>query len=163
MCNYKGIWRLADARPQGPQLSRPNPDLGEFRNDLYPSGISGRCSLSLGLHAGHGAPAPPHWHASDSRFRASELIEQSLNGRTPTAYDEDADGNRIVNQPETIAAREKQQRLKDRFRDWFGKIANARRGWRKNTTSGSTTFGSSPECDRLRSGLRLSRPPRHVQ
>jgi N12 class adenine-specific DNA methylase len=53
-----------------------------------------------------------------ARFRASELIEQSLNGRTPTAYDEDADGCRTVNQPETIAAREKQQQLKDRFRDW---------------------------------------------
>ena len=39
-----------------------------------------------------------------ARFRASDLIEQSLNGRTPTAYDEDADGNRTVNQPETIAA-----------------------------------------------------------
>jgi N12 class adenine-specific DNA methylase len=46
------------------------------------------------------------------------LAEQALNGRTPTAYDEDADGNRTVNQPETIAAREKQQQLKDRFRDW---------------------------------------------
>jgi N12 class adenine-specific DNA methylase len=53
-----------------------------------------------------------------ARFRASDLIEQSLNGRTPTAYDEDADGNRTVNQPETIAARKKQHRLKDRFRDW---------------------------------------------
>jgi N12 class adenine-specific DNA methylase len=53
-----------------------------------------------------------------ARFRASELIEQSLNGRTPTAYDEDPEGNRIVNQPETIAAREKQQQLKDRFGEW---------------------------------------------
>ncbi|MGH9647083.1 MAG: DEAD/DEAH box helicase family protein, partial [Bryobacteraceae bacterium] len=53
-----------------------------------------------------------------ARFRASELIEQSLNGRTPTAYDEHEDGSRTVNQPETIAAREKQQQLKDRFRDW---------------------------------------------
>lgn len=53
-----------------------------------------------------------------SRFRGSELIEQSLNGRTPTAYDEHADGSRTVNQLETIAAREKQQQLKDRFRDW---------------------------------------------
>ena len=53
-----------------------------------------------------------------ARFRASELIEQSLNGRTPTAYDEDAEGNRTVNQPETIAAREKQQQLKDRFGEW---------------------------------------------
>ncbi len=54
-----------------------------------------------------------------SRFRATELIEQALNGRTPTAYDEDGEGNRIVNQPETVAAREKQQQLKDRFRDWI--------------------------------------------
>jgi N12 class adenine-specific DNA methylase len=53
-----------------------------------------------------------------ARFRASELIEQSLNVRTPTAYDEHEDGSRTVNQPETIAAREKQQQLKDRFRDW---------------------------------------------
>jgi len=53
-----------------------------------------------------------------SRFRASDLIEQSLNGRTPTAYDDHEDGSRTVNQLETIAAREKQQQLKDRFRDW---------------------------------------------
>ncbi len=53
-----------------------------------------------------------------ARFRATELIEQALNGRTPTAYDEDADGKRTVNQQETIAAREKQQQLKDRFREW---------------------------------------------
>ena len=58
------------------------------------------------------------------RFRATELVEQALNGRTPTAYDEDADGNRIVNQPETIAAREKQQHLKDRFRDWVWEDKN---------------------------------------
>ena len=53
-----------------------------------------------------------------TRFRASELVEQSLNGRTPTAYDAHEDGSKTVNQPETIAAREKQQQLKDRFRDW---------------------------------------------
>jgi N12 class adenine-specific DNA methylase len=53
-----------------------------------------------------------------ARFRASDLIEQSLNGRTPTAYDEDPEGTRTVNQPETIAAREKQQQLKDRFGEW---------------------------------------------
>ena len=51
-----------------------------------------------------------------ARFRASDLIEQALNGRTPTAYDEHPEGNRTVNQQETIAAREKQQQLKDRFR-----------------------------------------------
>ena len=53
-----------------------------------------------------------------ARFCASELMEQSLNGRTPTAYDDHQDGSRTVNQAETIAAREKQQQLKDRFREW---------------------------------------------
>ena len=32
-----------------------------------------------------------------ARFRASELVEQSLNGRTPTAYDDHEDGTRTVN------------------------------------------------------------------
>jgi N12 class adenine-specific DNA methylase len=49
-----------------------------------------------------------------ARFRASELVEQSLNGRTPTAYDDHEDGSQTVNQPETIAAREKQQPLEGR-------------------------------------------------
>jgi N12 class adenine-specific DNA methylase len=54
-----------------------------------------------------------------ARFRATELIEQALNGRTPTAYDTLADGTRVINQEQTIAAREKQQQLKDRFRAWI--------------------------------------------
>ena len=53
-----------------------------------------------------------------ARFRASELVEQALNGRVPTAYDESEDGMRVINQQETVAAREKQQQLKDRFREW---------------------------------------------
>ena len=54
-----------------------------------------------------------------TRFHASSLIEHALNGRTPTAYDEQPDGTRTLNQQETIAAREKQQQLKDRFREWI--------------------------------------------
>ena len=54
-----------------------------------------------------------------ARFRASELVEQALNGRVPTAYDEHEDGTRVINQQETVAAREKQQQLKDRFREWI--------------------------------------------
>jgi N12 class adenine-specific DNA methylase len=53
-----------------------------------------------------------------ARFRATDLIEQALNGRVPTAYDEQPDGSRVINQQETIAAREKQQQLKDKFREW---------------------------------------------
>ncbi len=54
-----------------------------------------------------------------ARFRAAELVEQALNGRVPTAYDEHEDGSRVINQQETLAAREKQQQLKDRFREWI--------------------------------------------
>lgn len=60
-----------------------------------------------------------HTTYGTSRFCASELLEQALNGKTPTAYDEQEDGSRIVNQPETLAAREKQQHLKDSFREWI--------------------------------------------
>ena len=56
-----------------------------------------------------------------ARFKASDLIEQALNGRTPTAYDELEDGTRVINQRETIAAREKQQQLKDAFREFVWK------------------------------------------
>ena len=60
-----------------------------------------------------------HTTYGTSRFSASELLEQALNGKAPIAYDEQDDGSRIVNQPETLAAREKQQQLKDSFRDWI--------------------------------------------
>ncbi len=53
------------------------------------------------------------------RFSAAELVEDALNGRVPTAYDKQPDGSHTVNQQETIAAREKQQQLKDRFREWI--------------------------------------------
>jgi N12 class adenine-specific DNA methylase len=65
------------------------------------------------------------WNVSNStawgtsRFRATDLIDQALNGRTPTAYDELDDGSRIINQTETLAAREKQQQIRDRFREWI--------------------------------------------
>jgi N12 class adenine-specific DNA methylase len=56
-----------------------------------------------------------------ARFTASDLIEQALNGRVPTAYDEMPDKSRVINQRETIAGREKQQQLKDRFSEWVWK------------------------------------------
>ena len=68
--------------------------------------------------------AAEKWNVSNTtthgtgRFAAAELIEQALNGRVPTAYDKQPDGSHVINQQETIAAREKQQQLKDRFREW---------------------------------------------
>ena len=53
------------------------------------------------------------------RVSADTLIEQALNLRTPTVYDSLADGTRVVNQAETLAAREAQQKIKDRFAKWI--------------------------------------------
>ena len=71
--------------------------------------IDGGEKFSVGNTTTHGT----------ARFRASELIEQALNGRVPTAYDRQPDGSHVINQQETVAAREKQQQLKDRFREWI--------------------------------------------
>jgi N12 class adenine-specific DNA methylase len=53
------------------------------------------------------------------RARATDLIEDALNGRTPTIYDQVDKDTRVVNQQETIAAREAQQKLRDRFSEWI--------------------------------------------
>jgi N12 class adenine-specific DNA methylase len=53
------------------------------------------------------------------RALASDLIDDALNGRTPTIYDQIDKDTRAVNQQETIAAREAQQKIKDRFSEWI--------------------------------------------
>jgi N12 class adenine-specific DNA methylase len=53
------------------------------------------------------------------RAIASDLIDDALNGRTPTVYDQIDKDTRVVNQQETIAAREAQQKIKDRFSEWI--------------------------------------------
>jgi len=54
-----------------------------------------------------------------ARYRATALLEDCLNGRMTTAWDEHEDGSRTVNQSETLAARERQQELQDRFAEWI--------------------------------------------
>jgi SAM-dependent methyltransferase len=49
------------------------------------------------------------------------LLEQALNLKSPTIYDvfeRDGKEERVLNQEDTLAAREKQQRIKERFRAW---------------------------------------------
>ena len=53
------------------------------------------------------------------RALASDLIDDALNGRTPTVYDQIDKDTRVVNQQETIAAREAQQKIRDRFSEWI--------------------------------------------
>ncbi len=54
------------------------------------------------------------------RYAAINLIEDSLNLRTPTVYDTDPrTENRVINASATEAAREKQQQIKERFTQWI--------------------------------------------
>lgn len=54
------------------------------------------------------------------RVNAITLFEQALNQQVPTVYDTDPfTEKRVVNQKETIAAREKQQLLKEKFQEWL--------------------------------------------
>ena len=56
-----------------------------------------------------------------SRATALELIEDALNVRTPTIYDTIHEGSKkkqVVNANETEGARDKQRKIKDRFREW---------------------------------------------
>lgn len=56
-----------------------------------------------------------------ARYGAHELINDALNARTPTVYDPvpGERDKRVVNAQETAAAREQQQKIKDRFRQWL--------------------------------------------
>ena len=53
------------------------------------------------------------------RRSALDLLEDALNLRTPTVYDQDPTSDKqLVNAPATEAARDKQQKLKERFQSW---------------------------------------------
>lgn len=52
------------------------------------------------------------------RYSAVDLIQDSLNLKTPTVYDRDEKGNPIVNVNETEAARERQEKIEERFKSW---------------------------------------------
>jgi N12 class adenine-specific DNA methylase len=55
------------------------------------------------------------------RINGTTLFEQALNMKTPVIYDTISHGDReekVVNQEATLAAREKQKQIKERFRSW---------------------------------------------
>ncbi|MBL9171731.1 MAG: hypothetical protein JNN07_28635, partial [Verrucomicrobiales bacterium] len=53
------------------------------------------------------------------RCSCLDLIEDALNLKTPTVYDLDEKKNPVVNAQGTEAAREKQERIKERFKEWI--------------------------------------------
>ena len=54
-----------------------------------------------------------------NRIDAYALLEQALNLKLPTIYDRIDETKSIVNRKETIAAREKQQQIKEEFKRWI--------------------------------------------
>jgi N12 class adenine-specific DNA methylase len=57
-----------------------------------------------------------------SRANGTWLLQLALNMKSPTIYDtvqREGREERVINQQETLAAREKQKRIKERFRSWI--------------------------------------------
>lgn len=54
------------------------------------------------------------------RRSALDLLEDAMNLRTPTVYDHDSQNDReVINGPATEAARDKQEKIKERFKAWI--------------------------------------------
>ncbi len=53
-----------------------------------------------------------------TRITGLRLLDLALNMKSPTIYDTLPDDSKVVNQDETLGAREKQKVVKDRFRSW---------------------------------------------
>jgi N12 class adenine-specific DNA methylase len=83
-----------------------------------------------------------------ARANGTSLLELALNMKTPTIYDviDHGDGEvRVVNQEETLAAREKQKAIKERFRSWV--FADPERTERLVRLAGIQTGGSERAFD----------------
>ena len=104
----------------------PSEDIKQFAEELLgETGIRISHVNQLGLWQVQGS-----WSAKTSvanttewgtdRRSALDLLEDALNLRTPTVYDRDEANDRdIVNVPATEAARDKQEKIKERFKQWL--------------------------------------------
>jgi N12 class adenine-specific DNA methylase len=81
------------------------------------SGAIATWALTIELYAKSNVSNTTTW--GTPRAVASDLIDDALNGRTPTIYDQIDKDTRVINQQETIAAREAQQKIKERFSEWI--------------------------------------------
>ena len=99
------------------------------------------------LEAGYAAEAVGRRHVANTARPASNgvtLLELALNMKTPAIYDTIQDGDReerVVNQEATLAAREKQKLIKERFRLGASPIPTVPSGWCGSTTTPTTTCG----------------------
>jgi len=103
----------------------PPTDVQQFVHDLLgiPSGV-----VVGHIHALGSWHITSNWEAKGAtanttdwgtdRYTALELIEETLNLKTPTVYDY-VDKKPVVDAQSTEAAREKQERIKERFKEWI--------------------------------------------
>ncbi|MDI1334567.1 MAG: N-6 DNA methylase [Lacunisphaera sp.] len=77
----------------------------------------GLWSVDIGYYAKRSVANLSEW--GTERAPAHELIADALNLRTPTVHDLDAKKNPVINPAATEGAREKQQKIKDRFATWI--------------------------------------------
>ncbi len=105
----------------------PEADVQKFVEELL--------EVSHGIRVGH-SPAIGAWFVDASnyakaqianttewgtdRVSAIDLVQDALNLKTPTIYDKDLHSDKLsVNAAATEAARDKQQKIKERFKDWI--------------------------------------------
>jgi N12 class adenine-specific DNA methylase len=102
----------------------PEPDVEKFVHELL--GVSSGVQVSH-IHALGSWHITADWEAKQStanttdwgtsRYTGLELIHDALNLKTPTVYDT-KDKKPVVNPTATEAAREKQERIKEKFKEW---------------------------------------------
>ena len=104
----------------------PAADIQRFTEELLGEGdISVSHVPQLGLWVVRGGYGVRFSVANTTEFgtdrrSALELLDDALNLRTPTVYDYDARAERdVVNGPATEAARDKQEKIKERFKGWL--------------------------------------------
>jgi N12 class adenine-specific DNA methylase/SAM-dependent methyltransferase len=103
----------------------PPEDVQQFTHELLgvPSGVQvghihalGSWHINANWEARGATANTTDW--GTDRYTALELIEETLNLKTPTVYDY-VDKKPVVNAQVTEAAREKQERIKERFKEWI--------------------------------------------
>ena len=104
----------SDIRDFAAQLFRVEPEsiqVGHLKKDAV-------WTLDAGYAAQASVAAKSEY--GTERANGTWLLELALNMRTPTVYDPDPDDpdKRVVNQEATLAAREKQKLIKEKFRQW---------------------------------------------
>ena len=103
----------------------PPSDVQQFTHELLgvPSGVEvghihalGSWHVTANWEAKGATANTTDW--GTNRYTGLELIEETLNLKTPTVYDY-VDKKPVVNAQATEAAREKQERIKERFSKWI--------------------------------------------